>query len=346
MARLRLWLLIAVVLAAVLVLAGCGNKTVVKVNGTPITQEQFFQAMQQGLGLQEEFSAGRQTLEMLILIQLVEKAAKDKNITVSEAELKQAADDRSKAFEQKSGGRTLAEQLQQVGATEADFQNQLKFEILLKKMIVPQTEVETYFSTNKSMFDKPAGVQFLQLGFPTQERAEQAYKEITQKKLALDKYAELYAAESGYSAEKRLMPQTAYKGRSFDPETEKTLFSLKKDEINKPISVSEQSSTAGQPAQTQWVIFQVVKSEPPQTATLANSESAVREVIYQQKAMYGEVKAFLDDLRAKAKLQIVDKRYTPIETDFKKIADEVKKSGEFKPPKQPIGGAAPALPGN
>src|SRR3990172_9296623 len=148
MYRIRLMLL-SLFLAAVLFAAGCGasSKPVERINGEAITQDQFMKGLESGIGLTEQFTAGKRVLDTMISMKLVEKEAADKGVSVSDAELKKAMND-AKQSVKKMSGQSFEEYLKQMGAKEADLQAQLEFSILLKKLVVTKSDVEEYFKAH------------------------------------------------------------------------------------------------------------------------------------------------------------------------------------------------------
>ncbi len=336
-------------LAACLFAAGCGEKPLAKLNGAPITQAEFYQGLQAGVGLQEGFGAGRMVLDTLIVQRLLEREAQKKGVAVSEAEMKDAL----KKFKdnlQALSGQPMEDFLRQTGATEEDLTKQLKSNLLLRKLAITQQDAEEYFRVHSQEFDKPEQVSFYQMFLPSKEAALAARKEATGGK-----------ADFAQVARQRSLPQgpgglplppggslsIAEKGKVSDPDPkmEALLFSLKPGQISDPLFLSVQlpaNAVSGGGKVTLWRLVQVVSHRAPQKATLENSREEVIAGVYRAKDQSGEVQQYVSKLKAEARLEIIDPRYRPLGEEYKALAKEMPAAKPPLPDQMPKG--APAVP--
>jgi hypothetical protein len=159
-------------------LGGCGPKPIAKVDGTAISRDEFTAALEHGIGLRESFNAGKQTLDMLIVMKLVEKDAKQKGISVSDAELKKALDTEKKDF-QSPDGSSYEDALKKAGIPMEEYKQQKRFDLLLEKLVVTNAEIEQAFKTYASQLGEKEHISYIRMVLPNEDTAQRAYKKVT-----------------------------------------------------------------------------------------------------------------------------------------------------------------------
>jgi len=121
------------------------------VNGKPISRFGFDRAL--------EKQGGQQVLNNIVTEMLINQEAKKQNVTASQADLDQKFTEIDNQL--KGQGQTLDATLTANGQTRADFDSQMKTQIVLEKMLgkdvtVADEEINTYFTENKATFAKDA----------------------------------------------------------------------------------------------------------------------------------------------------------------------------------------------
>lgn len=121
------------------------------VNGQPISRLSLDRTL--------EKQSGKQALEGMVMESLILQEAKKKGVTASQQDIDQKTKDVEKQFTDQ--GQTLDSYLTSRGQTKQDFQNQLKTQILIEKMLGDKTQIsdqeaKDYFDKNKSFLPKDA----------------------------------------------------------------------------------------------------------------------------------------------------------------------------------------------
>ncbi len=131
--------------ALIMLLAGCGGRTVVVVNGEKITKEE--------LRNEAEKVAGQDILRTLIMEKIISQAAKKEGVYPTNEEV-----DRELEFRKRENP-TLLEDLRKQGLTIEDYKKKLvvnlaETNLLIKGIEITDKEVEEAFNKNKSFLDR------------------------------------------------------------------------------------------------------------------------------------------------------------------------------------------------
>jgi hypothetical protein len=349
------YLLLAGIIAVGLFCGGCGKNTgssqttlqgpptVAEVNGTPITRNDFMKGLEEGVGLSESFTAGRRVLDTMIGIQLVEKELKAQNITISDAEVKKALEEAKQSIAS-SGGGTYEAFLKQAGISETDLTQQLKFNLALRKLVVTKSEMEEYFRAHPSAFNI---VKYYFMAFRTKAEADAVYKETTQGKKDFSAVArEKNMLKPGTKALPLNTISEEQAQQQLPPAVINVLFSLKPGEVSNPIAITNQPQAApGQPAgppQEMWILLKVESHNAGKT--FADSENEVALILFQQKSSSREVFNYINSLKAKAKVSILDPKYKSLQEEYQRLASEPSMKLPATPPGMPQPAPVPGAP--
>jgi len=151
----KIFLIVFLVLAALAILYFLKSLFIVAiVNNRPISRWAFDRTL--------EKQVGQQVLNSIITGMLINQEAKKQNIIATQAELDQRYNQIDNQL--KAQGQTLEAALAANGQTRADFDEQMKTQIVLEKMLgkdvsVTDEEISTYFTENKDTFDKEATLE-------------------------------------------------------------------------------------------------------------------------------------------------------------------------------------------
>jgi len=148
--------IIAGIVIAVLVILGIlyffrSFFVVALVNGKPISRFGFDRTL--------EKQGGKQVLNNIVTEMLINQEAKKQNVTANKADLDQKFTEIDNQL--KAQGQTLDAALTANGETRADFDSQMKTQIVLEKILgkdvsVTDQEISDYFTKNKATYAKDA----------------------------------------------------------------------------------------------------------------------------------------------------------------------------------------------
>jgi foldase protein PrsA len=267
---------------------GTGGGDVAQVNDTKISRADFDRKL-------EASPAGKQILTQLVQQDLVDQYGAAQKIDVSQAEIdKKEADIKAKY----PPGQFEAI-LKQQGLTEADVQNILRQQVIIEKAVAPnvhvsEADVKAYFDKNHTLLDKPAQVRarhILVADKPTADMIEAKLK-------AGGDFAALAKQYSTDTSTKDKGGELGFFGKGqMVPAFQDAAFALPVGQISQPVK-----SPFG------WHIIQVEEKKPAQKATYASAHDQIKAQLTQQQQAQ-QVPLFLQQLRAKANIQVFDDRY-------------------------------------
>ncbi|MEN6358431.1 MAG: lipoprotein [Armatimonadota bacterium] len=179
--------LIAIVLLAILttLLAGCGRKGLVKVNGEKVSKDEFYSRLEQVPVQTQQGTkmAGQYVIEQIIGEKLVQGLAKKEGVAPTEDQIEK----KITAIKKESGG-DLAKVLAQRGMTMDDLKKQLTIQqalvnVVSKGVTVPDADVkkayEQALAAKNSPFKRPAQVFMSVIVSSDKNAVDKAYKMIS-----------------------------------------------------------------------------------------------------------------------------------------------------------------------
>jgi parvulin-like peptidyl-prolyl isomerase len=324
--------------------------SVATVNGTPITQADFYQQLQvyrpQGspMGGMNNEPAGTAVLRQMIQTELIEQLAKKDGVYPTDAEVDQQYQDLD--FQNsRNSTKTLDEQLQLNGLT-PDYvkKNQIipqlcQLNEVTKGVTVTDADIKAYYDLHKTdQFTDPDQAHIKRIQAATQADAQDIYDQL-QKGGSWD---QLY--NSTKSTDKSLpggdVPQWINMTLN-NPQAKGLIDAIKKTDAGK-YAPPFQFGTGF------WVI-QVVAKRPKQTYPLDKVKDVIRMQLLQQKVQTDPTKisAFQEAMRDKqttADIKVNEPQYQPL---IQQITNPAPPQQMAPPPSAPAGrpGAAPGKPG-
>jgi foldase protein PrsA len=314
---LALPLAVALVVVA-LAAAGCttDKDVIARVNGQPVkasdvqaqldqmkkSSPQTFQGTE-GPKREAEFKA--KILESLIQLELITQAGKELGVEVTTKQV----DDYIKQLETQYGGATgLADAMKQSGVTmdqlKTSVTNRLLVDAVGKKVTkagsVSDADVKAYYDKNQGMFKTAAQVQAQHILFATADKAtaESVFDKVKKggdfaalaKQYSTDPGSKDKGGDLGWAAATKYVPEFA-----------KAVQEMKVNEVR---LVSTQFG---------WHIIKLLGTKPDSQQTLEEAKAQITQILQQQ----GQSDAFtkyVDDLKKKAKIEILD-------AELKKVID-------------------------
>lgn len=308
--------LCGLLLAGAIGLAGCGNKGVaVKVNGQVIKVSDLnaqldqlkkqYPSMFTGTDAEGRLLDFKQRLaENLINQALIEQAAKQKNISVSDSDVQKQIDQLKSGFKDQS---QFDSALKSAGMTLDQLTAQIKNQLITQKLveslasdqIVSNADIQAYYNKNKAQFVQKAAKRASHILFKPQDKAT------GQKVLAQIKAGKIQFAEAArkYSID----TATASKGgdlgwptQAYVPEFQAALDKLSKGQMSGLVQ-----SPYG------WHIILVTDVRAATQQTLAEVKSQIQQILIQQRRS-DAYQQYLNDLRKKAKIDYVEADLKPV----------------------------------
>lgn len=302
--------LLGVLATGSLATTGCSQKNVAaKVNGESIPTSEVDAQLEQlkkqyptmftgadGEGRLLDFK--QRIVDNLVNAKLVEQAAKEKGITVSDADIQKQIDTLRVNFKDQT---QFEAALKSAGMTVETLKASIRSQLVTAKLIeqlaaneqVTDQEIEEYFKNNKSQFAQKA-----------QKRSSHVLFKATDKNLAQKVLGELEAGTIAFAAAAKkysIDTKTAENGgdlgwpngTSYVPEFEAAVKDLNKGEMSGLVQ-----STYG------YHIIKVMDTKAATQQALEDVKTQIEQIIVQKRKSEAYQK-FLDELRKNAKIEIL-----------------------------------------
>jgi foldase protein PrsA len=295
--------------AGVVGLTGCSSKnTAAKVNGQVITVSELNTQLDQ---LKKQYpqmfegsdAEGRlldfkqRLLENLINQDLIEQAAKQKGITVSDADVQKQIDQLKAGFKDQA---QFDQALKSAGMTLDTLKTQVRNQLVTQKLVeslassqaVTDAEIQTYYDKNKAQFFQKPAKRAEHILFKPEDKAT-AQKVLAQIQAGAD-FATLAKKYSVDTASASKGGDLGWPTSAYVPEFQAAL-----DKLNKGQTSGLVQTPYG------WHIIRVTDVRPGTQQTLAQVKSQIQQIIIQQRRS-DAYQTFLNDLRKTAKIEIIE----------------------------------------
>ena len=289
-------------------LAGCSKKdTAAKVNGEAISNSQLDQQLTQlkkqypnmfdgadGEGRLLDFK--QRLLDNLINAKLIEQAAQDKGIKVTDAEIKKQIDQLKAGFKDK---KQFEDALKSAGMTLDALTEQIRQQLMTQKLIeslsknqkVTDADIKTYYDANKSQFFQKSAKRSSHILFKAEDK-KKAEKVLAQIKAGGD-FNALAKANSIDAATAAKGGDQGWPSVAYVPEFQSALDKLKKGQMSGLVQTPYG-----------WHIIKVTDERTGSQKTMAEAKPQITQMIISQRRAEAYQK-FLNDLRKKAEIDIL-----------------------------------------
>lgn len=307
--KLLATVLCVALLIGVLGVSGCSNKNVVaKVNGESISADALNEQLEQlkkqypnmftgadGEGRLLDFK--QRLLDNMINQKLVEQAAKDKGIKVSDDDIQKQIDQLKAGFKDQA---QFDEALKSAGMTIDALKTQIRNQLVTQKLIeslaasskVSEADVKSYYEKNQTQFFQKAAKKASHILFKPEDKAA-AQKVLEQVKDGGD-FEALAKKNSVDTATASKGGDLGWPTTSYVPEFQAALDKLKKGDTTKDLVQSPFG----------WHIIRVTDERAGVQQPLEEVKTQIEQIIVQQRR--GDAyQSFLDDLRKNAKIEIL-----------------------------------------
>jgi foldase protein PrsA len=302
--------LCGVLLAGVVGLTGCSDKdTAAKVNGQVIKVSELNTQLEQLKKQYPQMFTGtdaegrlldfkQRLLDNLINQALIEQAAKQKNITVSDADVQKQIDQLKGGFKDTT---QFEAALKSAGMTLDTLKTQIKNQLITQKLVeslasnasVTDAEIQAYYDKNKAQFFQKPAKKASHILFKPEDKATAA-KVLKQVQADPAAFAALAKKNSIDTATASKGGDLGWPTSAYVPEFQAALDKLKVGQT----SVLVQSPYG-------WHIIKVTEERGGTQQKLADVKSQIQQIIVQQRRS-DAYQNFLNDLKKNAKIEIIE----------------------------------------
>ena len=236
-------------------------------------------------------------LQNLINQALIEQAAKQKGITVSDADVQKQIDQLKAGFKDQA---QFEQALQSAGMTLPSLQTQIKNQLVTQKLVeslsssqsVTDAEIQAYYDKNKTQFYQKPAKRAEHILFKPEDKAtaQKVLKEI-QAGANFNALAKQYSVDTASASKGGDLgwPTSAYV-----PEFQAALDKLSKGQTSGLVQTPYG-----------WHIIRVTDERSGTQQTLAEVKSQIQQIIIQQRRS-DAYQTFLNDLRKNAKIVVIE----------------------------------------
>ena len=271
-------------------LAACNNGggNVAAVNGQGISRADLDHKL-------ESSPAAKQVLGQLVQQQLLDQYARDKKIDATQAEIDKKKDETKARMQPGQFEQVVKSQ----GLSDADLNQIFKQQVVIEKAVAPQvhvseSDIKSYFDKNHTLFDKPAQVRARHILVADPAKAKEVLAKIKAGG-SWDALAKQYSTDPS-SKDKGGELGFFGRGQMVGP-FQDAAFGANVGQVVGPVK-----SPFG------YHIIQVEEKKPAQKGSFASAHDTIKTQLTQQQQGTA-VPAFLQKLRADAKIDIYDDRY-------------------------------------
>ncbi|MBI5232301.1 MAG: peptidylprolyl isomerase [Coriobacteriales bacterium] len=310
MKLVRIALALVLALAVATVATGCTDKdTAAKVNGEKIKMSELNAQLDQLKKQYPQMFSGadgearlldfkRRLLDNLINQKLITQAAKEKGIDVTDSDVQKQIDQLKQGFKSDAEFETA---LKNAGMTKEALEKQIRDQLLSQKLVeaisadakISDKDIEAYYKKNKKQFYQAASKRASHILFDAKDKAK-AQKVLDQLEGG-DDFASLAKENSKDPGSAAKGGDLGWPTTPYVPEFESALKKLDKGEMSGLVK-----------SQFGWHIIKVTDERGAKQLSLAEAKKQIEQIMQQQQRADAYQK-FLDEIRKKAKIEIVAK---------------------------------------
>ncbi|MCC7492316.1 MAG: peptidyl-prolyl cis-trans isomerase [Fimbriimonadaceae bacterium] len=271
MAKRGLWMVL--LLGGAGLLSGCST-VVARVNGTNISQKEFYEEL--------ERAQGQQVLQMTILKHLViEKATAEKLLPTPEeiqARLDELKKERFEGDDAKFRAWMKASSLDDTILVDQIRYELAAFKLRTRRLKTDDAELKKFFDENHAaLFDKPARVSFRQIVVPEKAQADKLIAQLNNENEMFAQLARQISVDSSSKENGGLyedIPWDAVKQQ--EPAIHDALKGLAKNQITQKAVQLRRAPL--------FVVLKLIDSKPPEPAVFDKLKAEVKQAYLQQSA--------------------------------------------------------------
>jgi foldase protein PrsA len=237
----------------------------------------------------------REVMQFLIQAEWVQQEAADKNIKVTDAQIKKSFEDQKKqAF---PTDKQYKDFLASSGMTEDDILFRVKLDQLQQKLTqkvtqdakkVSDADISAYYDKNKKRFAQPERRDLRVVLTKTQAKADEAKKALESGQ-SFKKVVKQYSIDEASKSQAGLLPAVSegQQEKAFDT----AIFAAPKGKLEGPVKT-----------QFGWYVFKVEKITKASQQTLEQSKETIKNLLRsqrQQKALDAFIKSFREDYKGR-----------------------------------------------
>ena len=323
MRRMRLSLVAILVLAVfMLVLAGCGRKGLVNVNGEKIAKDEFYAKLERVPvqtvkgGRQVTVPAGQYVIEQMITERLLMQLAKKENVAATDAQV----ENKLKYLKRSSGGNFLA-QLRAQGVSQQDWTRQMMLQQSIVNLLGKNTKVtdadvkreyDKELAKPASQFVKPEAIFISVVIAKTPEKIQKAYK-LLQDGQDFGTVALQLSEDRVTGADQGKVGWLSMNMAVVPVPIRQTAFATPVGKYSKPIFVKDK-------AQGAWVIVKANNKRRASTESFDMVKDLIKEQLIVKNANRKPFDKMVQSFIGESKIEVNAERYKAIPEMMKKNA--------------------------
>jgi parvulin-like peptidyl-prolyl isomerase len=301
MKRIFLCLVVLALVAA----AGCRGQVVARVNGQIITKSKLVDSMMSS-------PLAQSSLQRLIFEALLDQEAKRRGVKVSDQDVEQAVKEQKAVM----GANAWKAITDRDPSYEQTLKQNMRPQILLRKLVVDDKATREYFDKNREKFDKPARVTYRRIVLKSKQEADDVRQLLVSGKGKMEDLVKersvdtLTKDKGGLIEDQPVSPSSMLSGPY--AESGKVLETL---------AEGQYSAVLPNPfPKDSYQIMEVVKRTPGEKVKYVDVRTAVLMQAAQDRVQ--ELQKMFDELQGKATVEVLDPRFQAVAQYFKTVKEK------------------------
>jgi parvulin-like peptidyl-prolyl isomerase len=301
MKRIFLCLVVLALVAA----AGCRGQVVARVNGQIITKSKLVDSMISS-------PLAQSSLQRLIFEALLGQEAKRRGVKVTAQDVEQAVKEQKAVM----GANAWKAITDRDPSYEQTLKQNMRPQILLRKLVVDDKATREYFDKNREKFDKPARVTYRRIVLKSKQEADDVRQLLVSGKGKMEDLVKersvdtLTKDKGGLIEDQPVSPSSMLSGPY--AESAKVLEALPEGQY---------SAVLPNPfPKDSYQIMEVVKRTPGQKVKYEDVRTGVLMQAAQDRVQ--ELQKMFDELQSKATIEVVDPRFQTVAQYFKTVKEK------------------------
>ncbi len=318
-------LLPAIAVAMMGMIAGCGNAPVATVGGVKITEQEVEERLVQ--------TYGEQVLQSMIDRELLQRAAEEQGIEVTEEQMAEAIEEMKAQYPSEEA---FQQELARNNMSEEEWLEEVRIMVLARELALhgvdpTEEELQTFFEENREMFREPAMVSMSEIVVTSESEAQEILDELESGESSFADLASRYSLSGSRETGGERPPVPIE--QIGQPEIREVAENLPVGEVSDPIE-----------AGGSWVILRVRDRTASREPSFEEDLEQIREAY--RRANANSLEEILQEQVEQTNINIIDPRFQALSERYTATPDEIPQFGTDDTQMPPQGGQMPPAEGH
>ncbi|MFP4250282.1 MAG: peptidyl-prolyl cis-trans isomerase [Armatimonadota bacterium] len=315
----------AIAVAVVLTISGCGNSPVATVGGVKITEQEVDERLVQAFG--------EQVLQSMIDRELLQRAAEERGIEVTEEKMAEAIEEMKAQYPTEEA---FQQELARNNMSEEEWLEEVRIMVLARELALhgvdpTEEELREFYEENRESFGEPAMVSMSEIVVTSESEAQEVLAELEGGDASFADLASRYSLAGSREAGGERPPVPIE--QISQPEIREVAENLPVGEVSDPIE-----------AGGSWVILRIRDRTQAREASFEEDREEIEEGY--KRANANSLEEILQEQVEDVNINIIDPRFQGLSEHYTATPDEIPEFGAGDTQQTPPGGQMPPAEGH